>query len=90
MTINIGLTEPVPVSRDTRQQPREAKRRKHVVTLVMLTAAARTAVDKRTLAAVVVLAIGLAAAKGMASERGMPGWEWYRAQGQKNKSRKPA
>ena len=89
MTINIGLTEPVPVSRDTRQQPREAKRRKHVVTLVMLTAAARTAVDRRTLAAVVVLAIGVAAAKGMASDRGMPGLEWYRAQGQR-KSRKSA
>ena len=89
MTISIGLTEPVPASRDARQQAREAKRRHHVVTLVMLSAAARTAVDKRTLAAVAVLAIGLAAAKGMASDRGMPGWEWYRAQGRRQ-SRKPA
>ena len=89
MTINIGSAEPVPLSGDTRQQAREAKRRQHVITLVMLTAAARTAVNKRTLAAVVVLAIGVAAAKGMASERGMPGLDWYKAQGQR-KSRKPA
>ncbi len=89
MTINIGLTEPVPVPGDTRQQAREAKRRQHVVTLVMLTTAARTAVNRRTLTAIVVLAIGLAAAKGMARERGMPGLDWYKAQGQ-SKSRKPA
>jgi len=89
MTINIGSAQPAPLSGDTRQQARETRRRHHVVTLVMLSAAARTAVDKRTLAAVVVLAIGLAAVKGMASERGMPGLEWYRAQGQR-KSRKPA
>jgi hypothetical protein len=89
MTINIGSAEPAPISGDTRQQAQEAKRRQRVITLVVLAAAARTAVDKRTLAAVVVLAIGLAAMKGMARERGMPGLEWYRAQGQR-KSRKPA
>jgi len=89
MTINIGSAEPAPISGGTRQQAREAKRRQHVITLVMLAAAARTAVDKRTLAAVIVLAIGLAAAKGLASERGMPGLDWYRARGQ-SESRKSA
>jgi hypothetical protein len=89
MTINTGSAELAPLSSGTPQQAREAKRRRHVITLVMLNAAGRTAVDKRTLAAVVVLAIGLAAVKGMARERGMPGLEWYRAQGQR-KSRKPA
>jgi len=87
MTINTGSAEPAPLSEDTRLQSREARRRQHVITLVMLAAAARTAVDKRTLAAVVVLAIGVAAAKGMASERGMPGLDWYRAQGQRKSTR---
>jgi hypothetical protein len=81
MTINIGLAEPAPISGGTRQEAREARRRKHVVTFVMLVAAARAAVDRRTLAGVIVLAIGLVAAKRMASERGMPALDWYRARG---------
>ena len=89
MTIDIGSAEPAPLSSGTRQQAQEAKRRRHVITLVMMAAAVRTAVDRRTLAAVIVLAIGLAAAKRLASDRGMPGLDWYRAQGQR-KSRKPA
>ena len=80
MTISTGSAEPAPISGGT-QKDRVARRRQHVVTLVMLAAAARTAVDRRTLAGVVVLAIGLAAAKGMASERGMPALDWYRRQG---------
>ena len=49
--------------------------------LVMLAATARVAVDKRTLAALITLAIGLAAAKGLASDRGTPALDWYRARG---------
>ena len=45
----------------------------------MLAAVARTAVSRRTLAGAIVLAIRLVAVKGMASERGMPGPDWYRA-----------
>ena len=81
MTTNIELAEPAPISGDAWQVPhqaQEAKRRQHVVTLVMVAAAARTALDRRTLAAVAVLAIALAAAKGMAKERGTPALNWYR------------
>jgi hypothetical protein len=81
MTINVGLAEPAPMSGGTRQEAREARRRQHVITLVMLAAAARAAVDRRTLAGVIVLAIGLVAAKRMASERGTPALDWYRARG---------
>ena len=84
MTINIGLAAPAPISADARQvarQAREAKRRQRVVMLVMLAAAARTAVDKRTLASVIVLAIGLAALRGLGKERGTPALDWYRARG---------
>jgi hypothetical protein len=55
MTINIGSAEPAPITGDARQvarQAREARRRQRVIMLVMLAAAARTAVDKRTLAGV--------------------------------------
>jgi hypothetical protein len=81
MTINIGLAAPVPISGGTRQEAREAKRRQHVITLVMLAAAARAAVDRRTLVGVIVLAIGLVAAKRLASEGGIPGMDWYLARG---------
>ena len=59
------------------------------MTLVMLAAAARAAVDRRTLAGVIVLAIGLLAAKGLASDRGTPALDWYRARGRYG-SRSPA
>ena len=81
MTINSGLAEPVPRSGDARQKAGEARRRQHVVAVVMLVAATRTAVDRRTLAGVIVLAVGLVAMKHMASERGFPLLEWYRGQG---------
>ncbi len=55
----------------------------------MLAAVARTAVGRRTLAGVIVLAIGLVAVKGMASERGIPGLDWYRAAG-RDESRRSA
>jgi len=80
MTINIGSAEPAPIA-GTRQEAREARRRQHVITLVMLAAAARAAVDRRTLAGVIVLVIGLAAAKRLATEGGTPGLDWYLARG---------
>ena len=86
MTISIGLAAPSPISGSTRQEAREARRRQHVITLVMLAAAARAAVDRRTLAGIIVLAIGLAAAKGLASERGTPALDWYRARGRDKSS----
>jgi hypothetical protein len=89
MTIDTGSAEPAPMSGGTRQETREARRRQHVITFVMLAAAARTAVDRRTLAGVIVLAIGVAAAKRMATERGTPALDWYRARG-RDQSRSPA
>ena len=84
MTISIGLAAPASMSGGTRQDAREARRRQHVIVLVMLAAAARTAVDRRTLAGVLTLAIGLAAMKGLASDRGTPALDWYRARGRDN------
>jgi hypothetical protein len=81
MTINSGSAEPSPIPEGTRQEAREAKGRRRVVRLVMLAAVARTAVDGRTLASVIVLALGLVAMKRLASERGTPGLDWYRALG---------
>jgi hypothetical protein len=81
MTIDTGSAEPAAMPGDTRQEAREARRRQHVLTVVMLVAAARAAVDKRTLAGVVVLAIGVVAVKRMTTERGFPLLEWYRTQG---------
>jgi len=86
MTISIGLAAPAPISGSTRQEAREARRRQHLITLVMLAAAARAAADRRTLAGIIVLAIGLAAAKGLASERGTPALDWYRARGRDKSS----
>jgi len=92
MTINIGSAEPAPIA-GTRQEAREARRRQHVITLVMLAAAARAAVDRRTLAGVIVLvivlAIGLVAAKRLATKGGTPGLDWYLARG-RDKSHSPA
>ena len=84
MTISIGLAAPEPISRGGRTEAREARRRQRVITLVVLAAAARVAVDRRTLAAVITLGIGLAAAKGLASDRGTPALDWYRARGRDN------
>jgi hypothetical protein len=81
MTINSGLAEPSAIPEVTRQEAREARGRRRVVGLVMLAAVARTAVDRRTLAGVIVLAVGLVAVKQLASERGTPGLDWYRALG---------
>jgi hypothetical protein len=89
MTINVGLAEPAPMSEGARQEAREARHRQHVVTFVLLAAAARAAVDRRTLVGVIVLAIGLAAAKRMATDRGIPALDWYRARG-RDESRSPA
>jgi hypothetical protein len=47
----------------------------------MLAAATRAVVNRRTLAGVIVLAIGLVAAKRLASEGGIPGMDWYLARG---------
>jgi hypothetical protein len=49
--------------------------------LVGLATAARVAVDKRTLAGVAMLAIGLVAVTHMTKEHGVPGLEWYRRLG---------
>ena len=78
MTISIGLAAPAPISGGTRQAAREARRRQHVITFVMLAAAARVAVDRRTLAGIITIAIGLVAVKGLGSERGTPALDWYR------------
>jgi hypothetical protein len=84
MTISIGLAAPDPASGGARPGAREARRRQRVMTVVILAAAGRVAVDRRTLAAVITLAIGLAAAKGLASDRGTPALDWYRARGRDN------
>ncbi len=47
----------------------------------MLAAAARVAVDRRTLAGIITIAIGLVAVKSIGSERGTPALDWYRARG---------
>jgi hypothetical protein len=81
MTISTGSAAPAPSSGSTRQEAREARRRQHVIRFVMLAVAARAAMDRRTLAGAIVLAIGLAAAKRLASEGGIPGMDWYLARG---------
>jgi hypothetical protein len=81
MTVSTGLGTPDPISGGTGQEAREARRRQQVMRLVMLAAAARVAVDRRTLAGIITVAIGLAAAKGLASDRGTPALDWYRARG---------
>jgi hypothetical protein len=81
MTISIGSVAPAPSSGSTRQEAQEARRRQQVIRLVMLAVAARAAVNRRTLAGAIVLAIGLVAAKRIASEGGIPGMDWYLARG---------
>jgi hypothetical protein len=61
---------------DTRPVP-EATRRQNVTRLVMLAAAARLVVSRRTLQGIIVLAIGVIAAGRLAKERGTPGLDWY-------------
>jgi hypothetical protein len=73
---NIGSAKPAPFSAAARQA-REAKRRHHVIRFVMLAAAARMTVDKRTVVGVIVLALGVAAAASLGNERGAPGLDWY-------------
>lgn len=65
---------------DTRLAARpapEATRHQHVTKLVVLAAAARLAVDRRTLRGAIVLAIGVIAAGRLAKERGTTGLDWY-------------
>jgi len=84
MTINTEVAEPAPLPGGARQVAQPApgeKRRQRVVKLVMVAAVARMAVDRRTLATVFVVAIAVAAAKGMAQERGFPLLDWYRSLG---------
>ena len=89
MTINIGLAEPAPISGGTRQEARGARRRQHVVTLVMLATVVRAARDRRTLAGAIMVAIVLVAAKRLATQGGTPGLDWYLARG-RDESRNPA
>jgi hypothetical protein len=58
------------------QQARAARRRQSVLKGVVVMTVVRVATDKRTLVAVVVTAVGLAAAAQLASEGGNP-LEWY-------------
>jgi hypothetical protein len=81
MTIRTGLAAPAPISGGTRQEAREARRRQQVTMFVMLAAVARVAVDRRTLAGIITLAIGLAALKSLGSDRGTHALDWYRARG---------
>jgi hypothetical protein len=43
----------------------------------MLAAAARLAVDRRTVQGAIVVVIGVIAASRLAKERGTPGLDWY-------------
>ena len=80
MTVSDGLPGPARMrSADgsyAEQQARAARRRRSVLRGVMLIAVARVATDKRTLAAVVVAVVGLAAAAQLASDGGNP-LDWY-------------
>ena len=89
MTVSIGSAGPAPISGRTRQEVREARHRQRVVTFVILAAAARVVVDRRTLAGIITIAIGLVAVKGLGSDRGTPALDWYRARG-RGESRSPA
>jgi uncharacterized protein involved in response to NO len=55
----------------------EVRRQQHVIKLVMLAAAARLAVDRRTVQGAIVVVIGVIAASRLAKERGTPGLDWY-------------
>ena len=68
-------------ARQAARPSREARRRQRVITFIALAAAARMAVDKRTVLGVIVVAVALVAVKGLAGERGTPLLDWYRAIG---------
>ena len=89
MTVSIGSAAPATTAGRTRQEAREARQRQRIVMFVMLAAAARAAVDRRTVAGIITLALGLAALKGLGSERGTPALDWYRGRG-RGESRSPA
>ena len=89
MTINTGPGGPASGSGGTGPQTREARRRQHVLTLVVAGAVARAVLSRRALAGVIAAGIGLAAAKRMGSERGTPALDWYRARG-RQEGRSPA
>jgi hypothetical protein len=80
MAVNEGLPVASPgMPGDTSyaaRQARAARRRRSVLKGVVLMSVVRVATDKRTLAAVVVTVVGLAAVKQLASEGGNP-LEWY-------------
>jgi hypothetical protein len=80
MTVNQGLPVlPHAMSGDTAyaaRQARAARRRRSVLKGVVLMTVIRVATDKRTLVAVVVAVVGLAAAARLASEGGNP-VDWY-------------
>jgi hypothetical protein len=80
MTVHEGWRVPPPATSGdashAAQQARAARRRRSVLKGVMLMTAVRVATDKRTLVAVVVAAVGLAAAAQLASEGGNP-LDWY-------------
>jgi hypothetical protein len=61
---------------DRVHQARAARRRRSVVKGVVLMSVARVATDKRTLVAVIVAVVGVAAAAQLASEGGNP-LDWY-------------
>jgi hypothetical protein len=80
MTVNEELPAPPrATSGDTSyaaRQARAARRRRSVLKGVVLMTVVHVATDKRTLAAVIVAVVGLAAVKQLASEGGNP-LEWY-------------
>lgn len=80
MTINTEAAEPAAIPGSSRQAGEE-KRRQRVVMLVMAATAARMAVDRRTLAGVIVIAIAVVASKNMTQERGFPVLRWYQQLG---------
>jgi uncharacterized protein involved in response to NO len=55
----------------------EVRRQQDVTKLVVLAAAARLALDRRTLSGAIALVIGVIAATRLAKERGAHGLDWY-------------
>jgi hypothetical protein len=80
MAVNDGLPVVPPAMPGDALHPvqpaRAARRRSTVLKAVVLMSVARVATDKRTLVAVIVAVVGLAAAKQLASEGGNP-VDWY-------------
>ena len=80
MTNSSGSVTHTHAQENARQAARpvpEVRRQQQVMKLVVLAAAARLAVDRRTLGGAIVLAIGVIAAARLAKERGTPGLDWY-------------